>query len=60
MTRLTKALVNAGYNICSVYCADGTYINEPNKYLSACLTSVATMSQMTLPHLNILTKCDKI
>ena len=47
-------------NICAVYCADGTYINEPTKYISCCLTSVSTMLQMSVPHLNILTKCDKI
>ena len=43
-----------------MYCADGTFINEPSKYLSACLTSIASMTQMTLPHLNVLTKCDKV
>ena len=60
MPRLTKAITKAGYNLCSLYCADGTFINEPSKYLSACLTSVATMAQVSLPHLNILTKCDKV
>lgn len=60
MTRLTKAIQNAGYNMCSMYCADGTFINEPSKYLSACLTSVATMTQLTLPHINVLTKCDRV
>ena len=60
MTRLAKAIQQSGFNVCSLYCADGTFVNEPSKYLSACLTSVATMSQMTLPHLNILTKCDKV
>ena len=43
-----------------MYCADGTFINEPSKYLGACLTSVATMTQLTLPHINVLTKCDKV
>ena len=60
MTRLTKAITNAGFNLCSIYCADGTYINEPSKYVSACLTSLSTMTQISLPHLNVLTKCDKV
>jgi len=60
MTRLSKAIQKAGYNLCTMYCADGTFINEPSKYLSACLTSCASMTQMTLPHLNVLTKCDKV
>lgn len=44
MTRLSKAIQGAGYNMCSMYCADGTFINEPSKYLAACLTSLATMT----------------
>ena len=38
MTRLSKAISKAGVNVCAVYCADGTHINEPTKYISACLT----------------------
>ena len=60
MTRLAKAITNTGFNLCSVYCADGTFVTEPSKYLSACLTSVSTMTQLSLPHLNLLTKCDKV
>ena len=60
MTRLAKAITNTGFNLCSVYCADGTFVTEPSKYLSACLTSVSTMTQLSLPHLNLLTKCDEV
>ena len=60
MTRLAKAIAGCGFNLCSMYCADGTFINEPSKYLSVSLTSIATMSQLCLPHLNVLTKSDKI
>lgn len=60
MTRLTQAIVNTGFNLCAVYCADGTFVSEPSKYLSACLTSISTMNQLSLPHLNVLTKCDKV
>ncbi len=44
----------------AVYCADGTFINEPAKYIAACLTALSTMTQLNVPHLNVLTKCDKI
>jgi GPN-loop GTPase len=60
MTRLTKAISRAGFNVCAAYCADATYLTEPTKYIATCLTSVSTMVQMNLPHLNILTKCDKV
>lgn len=38
MTRLTKEISKAGFLCCAVYCADGTFINEPSKYVSACFT----------------------
>eukprot|EP00347_Sterkiella_histriomuscorum_P008180 403346075 len=60
MTRLTRELSKTGFFICAVYCADGTFINEPTKYISACFTSLSTMTQLSIPHINILTKCDKM
>jgi GTP-binding protein EngB required for normal cell division len=60
MQRLAKAITKAGFIICATYCADGTFINEPSKYISACLTALSTMTQLNVPHLNILTKCDKL
>ena len=46
--------------LCAVYCADATYLNEPTKYIATSLTSISTMMSMGLPHVNVLTKCDKI
>ena len=60
MTRLCQAISKSGFILCAAYCSDGTYLGEPTKYISTCLTSIATMMQMGLPHLNVLTKCDKI
>ena len=62
MTRLAKAIGQNGFgmNVCAAYCADGTQANEPTKYIATCLTAVSTMMQMSVPHLNVLTKCDKI
>ena len=60
MQRLAKAISKAGFMMSAVYCADGTFINEPAKYISACLTALSTMTQLGVPHLNILTKCDKL
>ena len=60
MQRLAKAIQKAGFLICAVYCADGTFINEPSKYISACFTALSTMTQLGVPHLNVLTKIDKL
>ena len=60
MHRLCNAITKHGFYLCAAYCADGTYLNEPTKYIATSLTSVSTMMQMGLPHVNVLTKCDKI
>jgi len=60
MQRLSSAIAKHGFYLCAAYCSDGTYLNEPTKYIATSLTSIATMMQMGLPHINILTKCDKI
>ena len=60
MQRLAKAISKTGFMLSAVYCADGTFINEPAKYISACFTALSTMTQLSVPHLNVLTKCDKI
>jgi len=38
MERLAKEIGRHGYNLCALYCSDGSFINEPAKYISACLT----------------------
>lgn len=34
MTRLAKAVNKNGFNVCAVYCADGTQLGEPTKYVA--------------------------
>jgi GTPase SAR1 family protein len=60
MPKLAKTIAGLGYQLSAVYCADGTFVGEPAKYISACLTSVSTMISLQLPHINVLTKCDKV
>ena len=38
MTRLTRRIQKAGFIICAAYCADGTFVSDPAKYISACFT----------------------
>ncbi len=59
MQKLARAIQQEGFHLAAIYCADSSYINEPAKYISACITSIATMQQLCLPHINVLTKCDK-
>jgi GTPase SAR1 family protein len=60
MQRLAKSITRSGFLLCAAYCADGTFIDEPSKYISACFTALSTMTQLGVPHLNILTKVDRL
>ena len=60
MQKIIKSLNQWGYNICSVYTTDSCFLDEPHKYISNNLVSLATMMQLGLPHVNVLTKCDKL
>jgi hypothetical protein len=57
---LTNHFKKHGVNICSVFCLDSTFLTEQSKFVSGCLLSLATMIQMELPHLTVLTKVDLI
>ena len=60
MKRLFKLLQKNGFSLVSVFCLDCTFLQEQSKFISGNLLSLATMMQLGLPHLTILTKCDLI
>jgi hypothetical protein len=57
---LTKSLRKMGVNVCSVFCLDSTFLQEQSKFISGCTLSLASMVQLELPHLTVVTKCDLI
>ena len=60
MTQIIKKLQKRGFSLCSIFCLDCTFLQEQSKFISGNLLSLATMIQVSLPHLTILTKCDLI
>jgi GTPase SAR1 family protein len=60
ITNIIKTLQRRGFSLCSVFCLDCTFLQEQSKFISGNLLSLATMIQVTLPHLTVLTKCDLI
>jgi hypothetical protein len=60
MKTLTKSLRKMGINICSVFCLDSTFLQEQSKFISGCTLSLASMVQLELPHLTVVTKCDLV
>ena len=60
MTNIIKELQRRGFSLCSVFCLDCTFLQEQSKFISGNILSIATMIQVSLPHLTVLTKCDLI
>ncbi|XP_074602880.1 GPN-loop GTPase 2 isoform X2 [Brevipalpus obovatus] len=58
---LTKSKV-CGFDLrlASVNLVDSFYANDPGKFVSALLNSLATMMHLELPHINVLSKVDAI
>jgi GPN-loop GTPase len=52
-------LEKLGYRLCAVHLVDSHYCSEPHKFISALLLSLHTMLQMSLPHINVLSKADQ-
>lgn len=60
MKQIIKGLRRNGMNILSVFCLDSTFLTEQSKFVSGCTLSLATMIQLELPHITVLTKADLI
>jgi GTPase SAR1 family protein len=57
---IVQALQKANYRLCSIQLVDSYYCSSATNYISALLVSLATMLQLELPHVNVLSKIDLI
>lgn len=48
------------FRLAAVHLVDSHYCSDPGKFISVLLTSLATMLQIELPHVNVLSKADLI
>jgi GTPase SAR1 family protein len=60
MRRVVDQLRMWGYNMCSVFVVDATFVTDGPKFISGSLLSLSAMIQMELPHINVLSKCDLV
>jgi GTPase SAR1 family protein len=60
MKTLTKNLQDWGYNVCGVYCVDSLVVSDANRFIAGTLLCLSAMIHLELPHINVLTKCDRI
>jgi len=60
MKDIISYLKNSGINVCCIFCLDSTFLSEKSKFISGSVLSLASMVQLELPHINVITKCDLI
>ena len=53
-------LARWGFHLVAAHLVDSHYCSDPSKFISAVMASLATMLQMELPHINVLSKIDLI
>ena len=57
ISRLEK---ECSVRLCAVHLVDSHYCADASKFVAVCLTSLTTMLQLELPHVNLLSKVDLI
>ncbi|KFM59637.1 GPN-loop GTPase 2, partial [Stegodyphus mimosarum] len=60
MQRIVSFLQKSGFMLSAVHLVDSHYCCDPAKFVSVLLTSLSTMLQMEMPHVNVLSKADLI
>lgn len=53
-------LQKSDFSLSAVHLVDSHYCCDPGKFVSVLLTSLATMLQLEMPHINVLSKADLI
>lgn len=55
-----QGLASLGLRLASVHLVDSHYCSDAGKFISVLLTSLMTMLQLGLPHVNVLSKVDLV
>eukprot|EP00794_Sanderia_malayensis_P000159 gene159-771_t len=58
--KIFKFLEKNDFRLVAVHLVDSHYCSDPAKFISVLLTSLSTMLQVELPHVNVLSKMDLI
>ncbi|GFS81875.1 GPN-loop GTPase 2 [Trichonephila clavipes] len=58
--KIVSVLVKSGFTLAAVHLVDSHYCCDPAKFVSVLLTSLSTMLQMEMPHVNVLSKADLV
>lgn len=58
MRQITMALQQWNFNVCTTFILDTSFCMDPNKFISASLTTLSTQVSMMTPSVNVLSKMD--
>ncbi|KAL7753064.1 hypothetical protein RI367_001516 [Sorochytrium milnesiophthora] len=58
MKHIITHLQRIGFTVCAVYTIEATFVTDPFKFFSACMSAMSAMVQLEVPHVNVLTKMD--
>ncbi|KAJ3339969.1 ATP binding protein [Gonapodya sp. JEL0774] len=58
MKRMVQHMQHLGYTVCGVYIIDSQFIEDTAKYFAGVLSATATMVQLEIPHINVMSKMD--
>jgi len=60
MKNIIEHLTKLDIRLAAVHLVDSHYCSDPGKFIAVCLTSLTTMLQIALPHVNLLSKVDLV
>merc|ERR1719153_53524 len=60
MKDIIEHLTRLDIRLAAVHLVDSHYCSDPGKFIAVCLTSLTTMLQIALPHVNLLSKVDLV
>ena len=56
--KVVTVTASSSLQLVAVHLVDSHYCSDPGKFISVLLTSLSTMVQLELPHINVLSKVD--
>jgi len=56
--QVVSELQRMGFRVAAVYLLDSQFAADPSKFISGALCCLSAMTQLELPHVNVLSKCD--
>lgn len=60
INKLIQSLKKSGFNLCSIYLIDTTFLYDEGKFISGIMMALSTMMSLSLPHITVLSKCDLV